>query len=286
MYMLVRIGDYVMAHQASGIHVSFLSHQLAQSLILVKRLFDKFIIALGKQVEETKVPKKSRCGILPFVSKFESFAETAELIFKNSDRRNDLDKSYRYLVGVVFKNIERAAVENQKTPADVIQFENYHHLYGVLSRLKIASLDGERKQAKVQYTEHMNTYATYMFGRPMEKLNTFFDGIEEKLSSGVKAEEIGYQLAFSKQELRKAIKEYPEKEIKKGLEHLYKKVEKHLSEEENLLQVVWRSMQEKFIQQYKYFDELINRCYPGSMITLDFSIDSLLTFFSDIAQSH
>jgi hypothetical protein len=45
-------------------------------------------------------------------------------------------------------------------------------------------------------------------------------------------------------------------------------------------------MQEKFIQQYKYFDELINRCYPGSMITLDFSIDSLLTFFSDIAQSH
>jgi hypothetical protein len=42
---------------------------------------------------------------------------------------------------------------------------------GVLSRLKIASLDGERKQAKVQYTEHMNSYATTMFGRPMEKLN-------------------------------------------------------------------------------------------------------------------
>lgn len=46
MYMLVRIGDYVMAHQASGIHISFLSHQLAQSLILVKRLFDKFIVSV------------------------------------------------------------------------------------------------------------------------------------------------------------------------------------------------------------------------------------------------
>lgn len=32
-------------------------------------------------------------------------------------------------------------------------------------------MDGERKQAKVQYTEHMNSYATTMFGRPMEKLN-------------------------------------------------------------------------------------------------------------------
>ena len=47
----------------------------------------------------------------------------------------------------------------------------------------------------------------------VRSIQTFFDGIEEKLSSGVKAEEIGYQLAFSKQELRKAIKEYPEKEV-------------------------------------------------------------------------
>lgn len=44
-------------------------------------------------------------------------------------------------------------------------------------------------------------------------------------------------MAFSKQELRKVIKEYPGKEVKRGLDHLYKKVEKHLCEEENLLQV-------------------------------------------------
>ena len=42
---------------------------------------------------------------------------------------------------------------------------------GVLSRLKIASLDGERKEAKVKYTQHMDFYSTKMFGRPMEKLN-------------------------------------------------------------------------------------------------------------------
>ena len=53
----------------------------------------------------------------------------------------------------------------------------------------------------------------------------------------MKEDEVGYQLAFSKQELRKCIKEYPAKELKKGLEQLYKKVEKHLCEEENLLQV-------------------------------------------------
>jgi len=45
-------------------------------------------------------------------------------------------------------------------------------------------------------------------------------------------------VAFSKQELRKVTKEYHGREVKKGLDHLYKKVEKHLSEEENLLQVI------------------------------------------------
>lgn len=45
-------------------------------------------------------------------------------------------------------------------------------------------------------------------------------------------------------------------------------------------------MQEEFIQQYKYIEELIQRCYPGSMITLDFSMEDILQFFSEIARSH
>lgn len=98
--------------------------------------------------------------------------------------------------------------------------------------------------------------------------------------------EVSYQLAFSKQELRKVIQHYDGNTVKHGLVNLYRKVEKHLSEEENLLQVVWRAMQEEFIRQYKYLEELIQRCYPGSMISLEFSIDDILTFFSEIAQLH
>lgn len=65
----------------------------------------------------------------------------------------------------------------------------------------------------------------------------FFDGVQAKVAQGVKESEISYQMMFSKQELRRVIKEYPGREVKKGLDHLYKKVEKHLCEEENLLQV-------------------------------------------------
>ena len=41
-------------------------------------------------------------------------------MFKNSDRRNDLEKAYHHLIRVLFENIERMADEHQKTPRAVI----------------------------------------------------------------------------------------------------------------------------------------------------------------------
>ena len=45
MYMLVKIGHFVITTQLSGSPVSFLSQQLGNCLISVKRLFDKFIVS-------------------------------------------------------------------------------------------------------------------------------------------------------------------------------------------------------------------------------------------------
>lgn len=286
MYMLVKIGHFVITTQLSGSPVSYLSQQLGNCLISVKRLFDKFISSLKKQIEDMKIQKTKKCGILPFVTKFEEFAVISESVFKNSDRRTDLDKAYHHLIRVVFVNVERMAEEHQKTPRAVVMMENYHHLFRVLSRLKIICLENEKREAKKKYLDSQKMYVSEMLGRPMEKLNIFFEGVQDCIAAGVKEDEVGYQLAFSKQELRKCIKEYPAKELKKGLEQLYKKVEKHLCEEENLLQVVWHSMQDEFIQQYKHFDDLIQRCYPGSMINIEVSINDILSYFSNIAQSH
>lgn len=49
---------------------------------------------------------------------------------------------------------------------------------------------------------------------------------------------------------------------------------------------VWRAMQEEFIAQYNFLEERIQRCYAGAMISLDFNIQEILDFFSEIARSH
>uniref|UniRef100_A0A673W1H6 Exocyst complex component 1 n=1 Tax=Salmo trutta TaxID=8032 RepID=A0A673W1H6_SALTR len=225
LYMLVKMSHHVWTAQNVD-PTSYLSTTLGNVLVTVKRNFDKCISGQIRQMEEVKISKKSKVGILPFVTGFEEFAELAETIFRNAERRGDLDKAYVKLIRAVFMNVRLYALQH------------------------------------------------------------FFEGVEARVAQGVREEEVSYQLAFNKQELRKVIKEYPGKEVKKGLDNLYKKVDKHLCEEESLLQVVWHSMQDEFIRQYKHFEGLIGRCYPGSGITMEFTIGDMLEYFSSIAQSH
>nr|XP_020459217.1 exocyst complex component 1 isoform X4 [Monopterus albus] len=285
LYMLVKMSHHVWTAENVD-PASYLSTTLGNVLVTVKRNFDKCISGQIKQMEEVKISKKSKVGILSFVTVFEEFAELAETIFRSAERRGDLDKAYVKLIRAVFMNVEKVANESQKTPRDVVMMENFHHIFSTLSRLKISCLDAERREAKHKYTDHLQSYVINSLGQPLEKLNHFFEGVEARVAQGVREEEVSYQLAFNKQELRKVIKEYPGKEVKKGLDNLYKKVDKHLCEEESLLQVVWHSMQDEFIRQYKHFEDLIGRCYPGSGITMEFTIQDMLEYFSSIAQSH
>lgn len=285
LYMLVKMSHHVWTAENVD-PASYLSTTLGNVLVTVKRNFDKCISGQIRQMEEFKISKKSKVGILPFVTGFEEFAELAETIFRNAERRGDLDKAYVKLIRAVFMNVEKVASESQKTPRDVVMMENFHHIFSTLSRLKISCLDAERREAKQKYTDHLQSYVINSLGQPLEKLNHFFEGVEARVAQGVREEEVSYQLAFNKQELRKVIKEYPGKEVKRGLDNLYRKVDKHLCEEESLLQVVWHSMQDEFIRQYKHFEDLIGRCYPGSGITMEFTIKDMLDYFSSIAQSH
>ena len=68
MYVLVRLSQHVMSAQDTG---SFLSMSFASALVQVKRNFDRFMQAQLKSIEETKVNRKSKCGILPFVTNIE-----------------------------------------------------------------------------------------------------------------------------------------------------------------------------------------------------------------------
>lgn len=223
MYLLVRLTQHVLSAEDKG---SFLAKTYGNILINVKRNFDKFMNNQSNEIEQAKITKKNKCGVFSFIKKFEVFAKQAENVYKNSGgRRTDIDKWYKILINKMFDQINNLAKQHHKTPEEMVLLENYHYLHNVLMTLKIACLDQERKETKLRYNEALKDYVSRYFGRPLEKLNVFFKGVQQKVQQGVKEEEVGYQLAFSKQELRKNIEECSLKEVKKGLEDMYRKGE-------------------------------------------------------------
>ena len=95
----------------------------------------------------------------------------AEAIFGMSARRSDLEKWYVRMLGAIFESIVRLSNEGGKTPGEVIRMENFHRLHAILSRLKVAALDQQKREAKAKYNESLNAYVTKYFGRPLIKLN-------------------------------------------------------------------------------------------------------------------
>ncbi|PAV56592.1 hypothetical protein WR25_23393 [Diploscapter pachys] len=235
---------------------SYFSVTFGSLVVLIKRQFDIFMEELSREFSDVRISKRSRVGILPTIDQFAKFQASAEKIFEGAERRTDLEKWYYQLYRSVCDGINKAANSpNSKYPASVVKFENYHELYLRLSELKISALDAQRKDAKASKEENIDTYVKEHMGRPLEKIHV--------------------------------IQQYPGKEVKKGLDQLYKKLEKHLVEQSSLLQVVWRHMQEQFLKQMQEYQTLIDTCYRGgAKIELEVSVQDVLSYFSEIAQQH
>lgn len=249
-----------------------------------KTRFNTYIDNWVKTIEDGKVPKKNNLGILPFCDRFATVISHMEKIVHGANEagRTIVDFAMTRMAAAVITTIDRMAKEC-KYP-NVAVFENFHHLHHSLSELKIQCLQTFRSTSKEKYGAALNLYVSSILGRPLEKLSAFFEAVERLIQAGTKPEEVGYQMAFSKQELKKVISQYPGKEVKKNLEGLYRRVDRHLCDEERLLEVVWHHMQQEFVKQYNRFEELIENCYPGAAVTLEFNVQDLLNYFNSIAK--
>ncbi|XP_047025106.1 exocyst complex component 1 isoform X6 [Helicoverpa zea] len=228
--------------------------------------------------------KKPKCGLLSFLQELEELSGACERIFVSSGRRADLDRWYVSLASAMLQAVQHA--EHPRTPRAVLHMENYHRLHAVLSALRVPALEALRRECRTRYSDALRAYVTQYFGRPLEKLTQFFEGVSEAVAQGVREDEVCYRAAFSKHELRRVLAMYPAHEVRKSLHRLYRTVEKHLSEEGGLLQVVWRAMQEEFIAQHVALQARIAACYPAAGLALPLTTQHILDAFSDIAREH
>ncbi|KAM3662712.1 exocyst complex component 1-like [Ammospiza maritima maritima] len=286
--VLVALSDSVLGTRglSSSPSSSFLHSLLGNVLLLAKSNLNKCIGTLCKEMEEAKPASRTRGGILPCVSRFQELVALSEEMFQTCQRRGELDRAQLRLASSVLSSISSLSSANLKVNTDMVMMENFYHIHNFLCQRNIPCLEGKKREAKQRCREHMEKYISTYVGQPLERLKHFFEGVKACLAQGVKEEELSFQLAYSKQELRKVIEKYPGKEVKRALESLYRTMHKHLSPEGNLLPVVWQAMEQGFIRQYQEFEELIQRCYAGAGIALDFTMEDLLSYFNSITMAN
>ncbi|XP_063381570.1 exocyst complex component 1 [Cydia fagiglandana] len=259
---------------------------LAAVAVAAKRGADRVVADRLAAMPESarQAAKRPKAGLLGFLSEFEELSSVCEAIFGRSGRRADLERWYAALGGAMLAAV--AAADHPRTPRPVLRLENYHRLHALLAARRAPALDALRREARARYTEALRQYVTQYFGRPLDKLTQFFEGVAEAVAGGAREEEVCYRAAFSKHELRRLLAMYPAPEVRRSLHRLYRTVEKHLSEEGGLLQVVWRAMQEEFLQQHHALQARIAACYPGAGLALPLTTQDILDAFSDIAREH
>ncbi|GES81230.1 exocyst complex component Sec3-domain-containing protein [Rhizophagus clarus] len=294
--MIVSLEKYMHANEKIG--QDYAVRMLQQVRLHCLSKFEVFINDQLKAIEETKVTSKKRKGIVVFMRIFPRFVERIEHSMSESEKlemRSIVNRAYERIVKTMFECVEAIAKDadspvddKEQLNAHIMTLENMHYFYSEIRSRRINILEPFMRYAKGSYDKHMEAYAKAMVRRPFGKLLEFFEGIESLLRTNTAPEEVGFRIQFNKAALKKVISQYPGKEIKKGLDSLYKRVEKHFKEEEGgrLLQVVWHAIEEEVIRNHERFTLIINKCYPNANITLEFSMDDLLGYFSEIARSH
>ncbi|KAL4211949.1 exocyst complex component Sec3-domain-containing protein [Rhizopus microsporus] len=259
------------------------------------RMFESFISDQTRIIEEIKVSSKKRRGVLSFFRTFPLFAMRLEAaaahVQPESATRSVVNEAYEKVIKTMMASLDSIARESDQTGDDkeqlnatIMYIENMHHMYHTLRTNKLHVLEKWIKHAKSQYDNSLNAYIHVIIRRPLGRLLEFFEGVETMTRTSSTPEEVSFHMNYNKSQLRKVIMMYPPKEIKKSLEQLYKRVDKHFSEEEGLLQVVWRGIQEEFIQQHERMESLIRQCYPDAGVHLEFTIQDLLDMMSELAR--
>ena len=185
-----------------------------------------------------------------------------------------------------------------------------HHLISSFSKEKVPALSAFVDQAKEKYQENLNLYIKLVLRRPLARLlvrasylksiqrwslralQDFFQGLETLLRT-TPPTEVSLHSTYTKPSLRRATSSLSSKDLKKAIDVLYKRVDKHFAgdspsggiaaavgvgsgggasagggEEAEVLRSVWSALEEDVGRIMEGWKGLIGRCYPVRLLLI------------------
>ncbi|KAI6047739.1 exocyst complex component Sec3-domain-containing protein [Pisolithus marmoratus] len=272
---------------------TFFFQMLDKQHLRLKGTFDRHVNQQIKMVEETKLTSKKRKGVAHFIKYFPVYVSRVEqqlVGVEGLEIRTSVDLAYERIVHSMFECLKHMATldgdgeDKGQLNYHVLLVENMHYFVAEMSPLGVSSVTGFLKQAEAMYNENLSAYVKIVLKRPFAKLIDFFEGVERLLKTTAPSE-VQKSSSYSKSALKRVLKEFDGKDVRKHIDVLFRRVEKHFTEaEENttreessgiapgtVMVGVWKACEEELQRMTENFNAKLSQCYSESGLSLEYS---------------
>ncbi|KAI9686618.1 MAG: hypothetical protein M1822_003629 [Bathelium mastoideum] len=292
----------------------FLNKALTKIHERLAGLFNRFVDEQTRAIEDTKVKIKKRKGVIAFIRTFPNFCAAIENMLPTGDGaerleiRNMVDEAYQKINKSMFDSlkviakespaarvpgqVQGIAVQSQgvNDPEDkealnyhILLIENMnHYMEEVDDRASIVIAEW-KKRAATEMQEHMEAYVNAVIRRPLGKVLDFLESTELLLQT-MSPQELAQRPSHSRSVFKKLMSNYDAKEIRRGVDALRKRVEKHFGEADDpnisrkLVGLVLEGCQARYEDTCQRLATIGRDVYDGS-VEMDWGADDVRSVF-------
>ncbi|GJJ15524.1 hypothetical protein Clacol_009802 [Clathrus columnatus] len=253
----------------------------------LKGLYDRHIDEQVRAIEQTKLTTKKRKGVAQFIKYFPTYASRIEnqlIGYDPSETRELADAAYEKIIQSMFEALKQMAkLEGDGDAEDKDQLnyhvelvENMRYFITEMTEQQLGNFRRFIQLAQSNYDENLSAYIKIILRRPFARILDYFDGVERLLQSTSPAD-VADKPNYNKGALKRVIKEYNAKDIRRHVDALYKRVEKHYTDEDFptnstiLLKAVWMACEQELVKSTERFNRITAQCYKDANVSLEYT---------------
>jgi exocyst complex component 1 len=277
-------------------------------------LFGRFIDEQMRGIEETKVKIKKRKGVISFMRTFPEFSAAIESIllpvpgYESPPVRSLVNDAYQKLNKAMFESLKFIAKESPLPGAQgvkattgagdpedkealnyhILLIENMNHYIEEVHPKSNPVLDEWKARATHEMAEHMDWYLSAVIRRPLGKILDFLESTESLLlnapAGGSDPSAIALRASHSRSTFKKLLGAHDAREMRRGVETLRKRVEKHFGDADEaelsraLVAKVLRQCEAFYVGVRERLGRVITDVYDES-VELDWKREDVITVF-------
>ncbi|KAF2137594.1 uncharacterized protein K452DRAFT_278230 [Aplosporella prunicola CBS 121167] len=279
----------------------FLTRTLQALHTRLTGLFNRFVDTQISAIEDTKVKIKKRKGVIAFIKTFPHFSAAIENMLPAYDDperlevRTMVDDAYQKINKAMFESLKVIAKESPAAvaaqapgvsgagadPEDkealnyhILHIENMNHYMEEVEPRGDIVLGDWRDRAQAEMNEHMALYVDAVIRRPLGKLLDFLSPIPQiiaALPAGTPPSAISSRPSHSRSLFKKITASNDTKEIRRGIEALRKRVDKHFGDADDpslsrgLVTKVLAECERKYQDVWQMLIRVNNDVYAGEV---------------------